>query len=267
MILNFRRVVGKGWEWADAISIDICPIENLPTFIDTNLSQLPVSTYLWNLINTKNYWKQKKRLCVRLRSGDKHHLRKSSDRKAQNQSGDQNERLPDLCFSICRFSQVVFIPRAQPHAQSLFLFPIVYGINLIHFFDEEKGGSAENSIASFGASIPCHAIWQKRRRMLTVSKSATYLATESVNSAPFKRGVPEKGANFWQGKVQNSSPILMYKFLARKSAKLIANLLSDVTSLSLSLSLSLSVSLSLSLSPSAPHAQYRKRFRASYNNV
>ena len=29
---------------------------------------------------------------------------------------------------------VVFIPRAQPHAQSLFLFPIVFGINLIQFF-------------------------------------------------------------------------------------------------------------------------------------
>ena len=31
-----------------------------------------------------------------------------------------------------------------------------------------------------------------------------------------------EGANFWQGKVQNSSPILRCKFLARKSAKLIA---------------------------------------------
>ena len=42
------------------------------------------------------------------------------------------ERTPSwiLCFSICRFSQVVFILRAQPHAQSLFLFPIVFGINL-----------------------------------------------------------------------------------------------------------------------------------------
>ena len=29
-----------------------------------------------------------------------------------------------------------------------------------------------------------------------------------MNSAPFKRGVRERGANFWQGKVQNSSPIL-----------------------------------------------------------
>ena len=33
--------------------------------------------------HSKNYWKSKKRLCVRLRSGDKHHLRKSADRKAQ----------------------------------------------------------------------------------------------------------------------------------------------------------------------------------------
>ena len=70
---------------------------------------------------------------MRLRLGNKHHLRKSADRKAQ--FGERNERLPDLCFSICRFSQVVFIPQAQPHAQSLFLFPIVFGINLIHFFD------------------------------------------------------------------------------------------------------------------------------------
>ena len=37
-----------------------------------------------------------------------------------------NERLPDLCFSICRFFQVVFILQAQPHPQSLFLFPIVF---------------------------------------------------------------------------------------------------------------------------------------------
>ena len=88
---------------------------------------------------------------------------------------------------------------------------------------------------------------------------------------------------------------LRCKFLARKSAKLIANfsatIKGDVTSvclslslsvslslcislylslslslsLCISLSLSLSLSLYLSLSPSAPSAQYRKRFRASYN--
>ena len=61
--------------------------------------------------------------------------------KSTNQFGEWKERLPDLCFSICRFSQVVFIPRAQPHAQSLFLFPIVFGINLINFFDEKDGAA------------------------------------------------------------------------------------------------------------------------------
>ena len=62
---------------------------------------------------------------MRLRSGDKHHLRKSADGKAQ-----IRKAFVPLCFSICWFSQVVFIPRAQPHAQSLSPFPIVFGINL-----------------------------------------------------------------------------------------------------------------------------------------
>ena len=49
--------------------------------------------------------------------------------KSTNQEGVRSAHRTDLCFSNCRFSQVVFIPRAQPHAQSLFLFPIVFGIN------------------------------------------------------------------------------------------------------------------------------------------
>ena len=89
-----------------------------------------------------------------------------------------------------------------------------------------------------------------------------FLATESVNSAPFERGETEVQI-FWQGKAQNSSPILRCTFLARRSAKLIANFSATmVTSLP---SFSLSLSLYLSLSPNVPHAQYRKRFRASYN--
>ena len=73
---------------------------------------------------------------MRLRLGNKHHLRKPADRKAQISSVSGTNAFLILCFSICRFSQVVFIPQAQPHAQSLFfLFPIVFGINLIHFFD------------------------------------------------------------------------------------------------------------------------------------
>ena len=83
--------------------------------------------------------------------------------------------------------------------------------------------------------------------MRTVSKSATFLATESVNSAPFKRGETEVQI-FWQGRAQSSSPILRCTFLARRSAKLIANFSATmVTSLpSFSLSLSLCISLSLS---------------------
>ena len=34
-------------------------------------------------INTKNYWKKKKEIVREVALGDKHHLRKSSDRKAQ----------------------------------------------------------------------------------------------------------------------------------------------------------------------------------------
>ena len=70
----------------------------------------------------------------------------------------------------------------------------------------------------FVASIPCQSRHLTVRRMRTVSKSATFLATESVNSAPIKRGETEVQI-FWQGKAQNSSPILRCTFLARRSAK------------------------------------------------
>ena len=58
-------------------------------------------------------------------------------------------------------------------------------------------------------------------------------------------------ANFGKGKC---------KFIANFSATMVTSLPS------FSLSLSVSLSLSLSLSPKVPHAQYRKRFRASYND-
>ena len=153
-----------------------------------------------------------------------------------------------MFFDLQIFSGGVYPPSATSRTiQSLFLFPIVFGINLIHFFDEKKDGAAGYSIICFGASIPCHAIWQKRRRTRTVSKSATYLATETVNSAPFKRGVRERGGNFWQGNMQNSSPILRCTFWQGKvqnSSPISALLLyrGDVTSVSLSTSLCISLS-------------------------
>ena len=173
--------------------------------------------------------------------------------KSTNQEGVRSAHRSDLCFSICRFSQVVFIPQAQPHAQSLFLFPIVFGINLVHFFvfdfflGRKKNGAAGNSIVCFAASIPCQSRHLTVRRMRTVSKGATFFATESVNPALFKRGETDVQI-FWQGKAQNSSPILRCTFLARKSVKLIANFSAKMVTSLPSLFLSLSVSLSLSLS-------------------
>ena len=77
------------------------------------------------------------------------------------------------------------------------------------------------------------------------TKSANFLnlARESVTSSPIVR-------IFGKGKCE---------FIANFSATMVTSLPS------ISLSLSLSLYLSLSLSPSVPHAQYRKRFRASYN--
>ena len=47
----------------------------------------------------------------------------------KHKSGRRSLRSPDwfVLFNL-QISQVVSIPRAQPHAQSLFLFPIVFGI-------------------------------------------------------------------------------------------------------------------------------------------
>ena len=48
----------------------------------------------------------------------------------KHKSGRRSFRSPNwfVLFDL-QISQVVFIPQAQPHAQSLFLFPIVFGIN------------------------------------------------------------------------------------------------------------------------------------------
>ena len=60
-------------------------------------------------------------------------LRKSANRNTQI-SVIHSAHCTDLCFAICRFSQVV-CHLEQLHAQPPFLFPIVFSINLIPFFD------------------------------------------------------------------------------------------------------------------------------------
>ena len=52
------------------------------------------------------------------------------------------------------------------------------------------------------------------RRMRTVSKSATILATESVNSAPFKRG--ETKVQSFGKESAKSSPLLKVQFFGKE---------------------------------------------------
>ena len=62
-------------------------------------------------------------------------MRKSANRNAQI-SVIHSAHCPDLCFAICRFSHAGCVCHLeQLHAQSPFLFPIVFSINLISFFD------------------------------------------------------------------------------------------------------------------------------------
>ena len=62
-------------------------------------------------------------------------MRKSANRNAQI-SVIPSAHCPDLCFAMCRFSHAGCVCHLeQLHAQSPFLFPIVFSINLIPFFD------------------------------------------------------------------------------------------------------------------------------------
>ena len=131
---------------------------------------------------------------MRLRSGDKYHLRKSSDRKAQiSQVSGTN------AFMICAFRSADFLRWCLSLERNLthnpfFLFPMVFDL----FFSKRR--TVQPKIQSFvsvlrppvtpfdrGKTIAKSA---KFTQNATVSKSATYLATESVNSAPIKAGPP-----------------------------------------------------------------------------
>ena len=89
-----------------------------------------------------------------------------------------------VLFDLQIFSGGVYPPSATSRTIS-FLLPIVFGINLIHFFDEKKDGGAGNSIVCFGASIPFHAIWQKQNE---------------------ERKLFRRAQRFWQRKVWTQRP-------------------------------------------------------------
>ena len=63
-----------------------------------------------------------------------------------------------MFFELQIFSGGVYPPSATSRTISFSISNIVFGFNLINFFDEKKDGAAGNSIVCFGASIPCHAI-------------------------------------------------------------------------------------------------------------
>ena len=165
---------------------------------------------------------------MRLRWEDKHHLKEICRSKSTNQFGERSKRLPDLCFSICRFFQMVFVLRAQPHAQSLFLFPIVFGIILIHFFDGKN-----NRVTWESRNKEGEIFWQQ--------KVSAHCEFQRHNGDHLRRERWE----VWREKRK-------VRIFGKGKCKLIANfsttMVTSLPSLSLSLSLSLSVSLSLSLS-------------------
>ena len=95
---------------------------------------------------------------MRLRSEDKHHLRKSADRDRKAQISPVSGT---NAFLICAFRPPDFLRWCLSSERSLTL-PVTH--NLFFLFPiENKDGTAGNSIVCFGAPIPCHAaIWHRQ---------------------------------------------------------------------------------------------------------
>ena len=155
---------------------------------------------------------------MRLRSGDKHPW--ENLRIEKHKSVRWAERTPSwfVLFDLQIFSGGVYPPSAtRAHAQSLFLFPIVFQLFLVLiwfcFSIRRRTAAAGNLIVFFfffffAASIPCHAIWQR----------------DFYEECELFRRVQR----FWQRKVwtqrRSRGEKLRCKVLARKSAKLFANI-------------------------------------------
>ena len=131
-------------------------------------------------------------------------------------------------------------------------------------------------------SLPSLSVSSSLSLSLSLSLSHRAHLTHNIGSASalsIKKGeiggvkVEKKSANLWQGKVYTHSQVRFFckgkctliakcEFLARESVNS-----SPILARQWWRHFRLSLSLYLSLSPSAPHAQYRKRFRASYNKT
>ena len=130
----------------------------------------------------------KKRLCMRLRSEDKHHLKKSSSRKAQ-----IRKAFVPLTGLICAFRSADFLRWCLSSERNLahnLFFYFQHFFVLIWFIFSMRRRTVQPEIRSF---VRCfdplsRHLTEAKWRTRTVSKSATFLAREIVNSAPFKRG-------------------------------------------------------------------------------
>ena len=146
--------------------------------------------------------------------GDKPYLRKSTDRKAQiRKAFVQFSRLICALWSVDFLRYKVYHPE-PPHAQSLFLFPIVFGVNLIHFFMGRTiiGLGRIWSFVSgfrslFARLTPFERVGTQRAIFFGNGKCELIENFSAAIWWPFKKGetgsvkVETKSANFWQGKV------------------------------------------------------------------
>ena len=111
------------------------------------------SSKKWIKLIPKTIGNRKKRLCVRLRPGDKHHLRKSADRKAQ-----IRKAFVPLTGLICAFRSADFLrwclsPERNLTHNLFFLFPVVFGISF--FWSEcERNHNLEHGWLTFPQKLP-----------------------------------------------------------------------------------------------------------------
>ena len=125
------------------------------------------------------------------------------------------------------FSSGVY-PRSATSCK-IFLFPIVFGSNLIHIFGG-KDVAAEHSMACSVLWSPVTPFERGRRESATFTKSAIFFWQWSVWTERRLRG-EELKCNFWQRKVKTHRRFQRY--------------CGDITAVFLSLSLSLSLSVCL----------------------
>ena len=93
--------------------------------------------------------------------GEKHNQRKSANRKAQI-SVIHSAYCTDLCFAIFRFLRLCLSPRTTSRTIS-FLFPIVFSINLIPFFDICSVDLLVLAVFQPGCSGMCYFTWAAAR--------------------------------------------------------------------------------------------------------